>query len=189
MKRLLQLTVWIEERLPAALMAAITLVVVADVFGRYVLSRPLKWAGELAIMLFIWLVFLAAPAALKRGLHVNVDLFVVNLSGRARSAIALLVYTCALVAFVIIGVLGIGYAADARTHRLHTLDLPFTWAAAAVPICALLMVLHLVRFIGFSAAGLRTGDLDLRQEGFGGTGCRLNELEDEEGAKENSSAC
>lgn len=190
MNSLLRITRWVEEWLPATLMAVITLVVVADVFGRYVLSRPLKWAGEFAIMLFIWLVFLAAPAALKRGLHVNVDLFVVNLSGRARAAIALLIYACALAAFIVIGYLGIGYAADARTHRLHTLDLPFTWAAAAIPVCALLMSIHLVCFIGFSVAGLKSGTLDLHQEGFGGTGCLLNEIDDEApAAGEEQRAC
>jgi len=36
-------------------------------------SAALNWAGELATLLFVWLVFLAAPAALNRGLHVNVD--------------------------------------------------------------------------------------------------------------------
>jgi TRAP-type C4-dicarboxylate transport system permease small subunit len=196
MNGLLKVTRWVEEWLPAALMAVITLVVVSDVVGRYVFSRPLNWAGELATLLFIWLVFLAAPAALKRGLHVNVDLFVVNLSGRVRSAIALGVYACALGAFIVIGYLGVSYAAQAGTHRLHTLDLPFTWAVVAIPICAVLMSVHLVRFIGFCAEGLKTGVLDLRQEGFGGTGCLLNEFEDESesdklkgDAKEKTPAC
>lgn len=175
MKGLLKLTRWVEEWLPASLMAVITLVVVSDVVGRYVFSRPLNWAGELATLLFIWLVFLAAPAALNRGLHVNVDLFVVNLSGRIRSGIALGVYACALVAFIIIGYLGLGYAAQANTHRLHTLDLPFTWAVVAIPISALLMSVHLVRFIHFCAVGLKSGELNLRQEGFAGTGCLLVE--------------
>jgi TRAP-type C4-dicarboxylate transport system permease small subunit len=85
------------------------------------------------------------------------------------------VYACALVAFIIIGYLGLGYAAQANTHRLHTLDLPFTWAVVAIPISALLMSVHLVRFIHFCAVGLKSGELNLRQEGFAGTGCLLVE--------------
>jgi TRAP-type C4-dicarboxylate transport system permease small subunit len=175
MNGLLKLTRWIEEWLPASLMGVITLVVVSDVVGRYVFSHPFNWAGELATLLFIWLVFLAAPAALNRGLHVNVDLVVVKLSGRVRSGISMAVYACALIAFIIIGYLGLVYAAQAGTHRLHTLDLPFTWAVVAIPISALLMCVHLVRFIHFSAVGLKTGELNLRQEGFAGTGCLLVE--------------
>jgi TRAP-type C4-dicarboxylate transport system permease small subunit len=69
--------------------------------------------------------------------------------------------------------LGLCYAAQANTHRLHTLDLPFTWAVVAIPTSALLMSIHLIRFIHFSAVGLRTGELNLRQQGFAGTGCLL----------------
>ena len=41
----------------AALVAALFLVLLAGVAGRYVLGRPLAWSDELAVVLFIWLVF------------------------------------------------------------------------------------------------------------------------------------
>ena len=186
MRGVLKLTRWVEEWLPAALMAVITLVIVSDVVGRYFFRYPLKWAGELATLLFVWLVFLGASAVLNRGLHVNVDLLVVNLSGRVRSGIALGLYACALVAFIIIGYMGIDYAVEARTHRLHTLDLPFTWAVIAIPISALLFSIHLVRFLYFGAQGLKTGEFSLRQGGFAGTGCLL--VDEGENEKEKS-AC
>ena len=57
------------------LMIAITF---AQVIFRYLLNSALPWAGELAIFLFIWIIFLGASIALMRGVHIGVDIFTLH---------------------------------------------------------------------------------------------------------------
>ena len=51
------------------------LIVLYDVFRRYVLNDPTIWAFDLAGFLLVYLVFLGLPLALQDGSHVAVDIF------------------------------------------------------------------------------------------------------------------
>lgn len=57
-------------------MAAMTLLVSAQVFYRYALSSSIDSADELSRLLFIWTIFLAIPHGVKYGIHVGIDLIV-----------------------------------------------------------------------------------------------------------------
>ena len=53
---------WLTE-IPAALLVGVeTLLLLANVFYRYVLHDPLTWGDELASILFMWLAMLGAVA-------------------------------------------------------------------------------------------------------------------------------
>lgn len=70
----------------ACVMVSITF---AQVFARYVLSNPLFWSEELARYCFVWIVFIGAGAALKRGSHIGVDYFVKRLSPRVANMLSI----------------------------------------------------------------------------------------------------
>ena len=75
-------------RLVAALLVLIEIVILfAGVIWRYVLDRPLVWSGELAGMLFLWLVTLGAVIALHQSEHMRMTVVVGRLSPRAQSAL------------------------------------------------------------------------------------------------------
>lgn len=61
--------------LVGSLLALFTMSIVAHVFLRSVFSYPLSWAQDGAVMLFIWMVFLGAPVALRYRMHFAIDLF------------------------------------------------------------------------------------------------------------------
>ena len=54
--------------------AGMTLVVIAEVFARYVLSSSMAFSNELSRVLFIWTIFLGMPLALSRGRHVGISI-------------------------------------------------------------------------------------------------------------------
>src|SRR5207247_1576599 len=58
------------------LLAIITVDLLLGVFSRYVLERTFVWYDEVARACFIWLVFLGAAAAVKRGAHFGLHMFV-----------------------------------------------------------------------------------------------------------------
>jgi len=62
------------------LLAAI-LINISNVVGRYVFNAPVSWAEEAMSYMIIWGVFVAAGAVTYQGLHLKMDLLVMNLRG------------------------------------------------------------------------------------------------------------
>jgi len=79
----------------AALLAALFLDLLAGVAGRYVLGRPLAWSDELAVVLFIWLVFWTGAFVLSMREHVAFDVVYDLLPPRLRTAIGMAGALCA----------------------------------------------------------------------------------------------
>lgn len=63
------------------LLIALTLVTVADVVGRYFLSRPLPGASEYTELLLMSIIFCGLPAVCLDDGHISVDLIVGKLRG------------------------------------------------------------------------------------------------------------
>lgn len=67
------------EEWACTIIAALMVVSIAiNVFWRYVLSSPLPWPNELALWLFLWLIFLGASLTLKDDGHYKID-FITNM--------------------------------------------------------------------------------------------------------------
>src|SRR3954463_9523011 len=79
----------------AALSAPLFLDLWAGVAGRYVLARPLAWSDELAVVLFIWLVFWTGGFVLSTREHVAFDVIYELLPPRLRAALGLAGALCA----------------------------------------------------------------------------------------------
>jgi tripartite ATP-independent transporter DctM subunit len=64
-------------------MAIEVAIVVASVFFRYVLNRPIAGSDEIATLVLVWLTFLGGAVAQRRRAHPSVSIFVQRLSPRA----------------------------------------------------------------------------------------------------------
>lgn len=85
-----------------ALLAVMTVLTVIDVFGRYVLSRPLPGAAEVIEIMMALLVYIALPVVSQRNAHVSVGLLADALPPRAIAAVDVLVrLLCAAILGVI----------------------------------------------------------------------------------------
>ena len=62
------------ERVCLALMLALVGDVFLGVFSRYILQATFQWYDEVARLCFIWIVFLGAAVAVKRGMHFRMRL-------------------------------------------------------------------------------------------------------------------
>lgn len=115
-------------RLVAALLVLVEIVILfAGVIWRYVLDSPLVWSGELAGMLFLWLVTLGAVIALHQSEHMRMTVVVGRLSPRARSALK---HVSGLIVAIFTGVLlfpGIGYMEQQAAITTPTLGIPGSW--------------------------------------------------------------
>jgi C4-dicarboxylate transporter DctQ subunit len=86
----------IEETLIAALLGLMTLLTFANVIARYVFNSNILWALELTVFAFGWLVLLGASYAVKKGMHLGVDLIINAVQPRARRMLGLVSVACCI---------------------------------------------------------------------------------------------
>lgn len=67
------------KNIAAALLAAMLVMILAQVIFRYVLNDSLTWTEELAKFSMVWVACLVAPWAYRHNLNVSIDLFAESL--------------------------------------------------------------------------------------------------------------
>ena len=124
------------------------LVLVVDVFlgvwSRYVLQATFQWYDEVARLCFVWMVFLGAASAVRRGAHFRLHLLIDRFGPRLRRATDLVV---GLLVVAFGGVLvagGLAMWPVARRQVSDSLELSMVWFYAALPIGGALMILFSV---------------------------------------------
>lgn len=81
-----------ELYLGSFFIAITTIVVVMNVFTRYVLKFTYFWAEEIAIGCFVWTIFLGTAAAYREKALIGVEAVVVLLPKKIRKIVEFLVY-------------------------------------------------------------------------------------------------
>ncbi len=120
--------VWLL-RLLVGLIAA--MVAVAVVF-RYVFNAPLIFSFDLAVILFVWLVFLGLARAAHEGAHLSVDMLTALLPSRA--AVIVEVTMRVLMIFIALFIAMHAYDLTTRTRmEIASMRMSMAWLYAAVP--------------------------------------------------------
>jgi TRAP-type transport system small permease protein len=128
------------ERACAALLVVLVGDVAAGVFSRYVLQATLVWYDEVARLCFVWIVFLGAAVAVRRGLHFRMRLLVDRL-GPAAHPYAERFASLTMVALgVALVVGGFGIYPVASRQMTDALGISMMWFYAALPVGGLCMV-------------------------------------------------
>lgn len=70
-----------------AAMGTLTVVVVLQVFYRYVLNDSLRWGWDIPRLCFIWVIMLSIPLGIRYNAHVGIDMVVQNFGPAARRAV------------------------------------------------------------------------------------------------------
>jgi TRAP-type C4-dicarboxylate transport system permease small subunit len=126
-------------------MAAMVIVVSAQVFLRYGFNTSLDWGEDIARLLFVWTIFLAIPLGVKEGAHIGIELVVKLFPEVAQR---LLTRVMAALGIVLMGVVcwqAARLVVDQWDENLPTLDVSV--ALFIVPVCigAALSIVHLAR--------------------------------------------
>lgn len=129
------------------LFGAIFAIMVCQIAFRYLLNAPLVWTEELARYLYVWVCYLGAPVALRRGTHVSVSVLADRLPPALGRGVLLATQGLALVFFAALAIQGARLAA--RSHSVSAITLPIPWSLIylAVPVAAVLMLLETVEAV------------------------------------------
>ena len=141
---------WVEYLL-FGLGLSMALVVALQVFFRYVLNHSLFWSEELARFMLVWLSFLGASTAYKRGLHPGVDVLTTRLSATLQKVCLQLVHLFSLILFGTMVVYGTQFAYFIRAQISPALYLPKWTVFSIIPISGLILAIHCLAFIAAEA--------------------------------------
>lgn len=127
--------------------AALFLIIVLAVIGRYVFGRSLTWTEEVPRYLLIWISFLGAAAGVAQREHVGFDVLFNALPAPVRrwlgAAIGLLILGFGWIVFRY----GIVFVRDFGPDMMETIQFTNYWYYVAVPISGALLVLFALKNI------------------------------------------
>jgi TRAP-type C4-dicarboxylate transport system permease small subunit len=128
----------------AGLLLFVLLVVgVIQVTSRYTGLVFVPWTEEVARLLFVWVVWIGAAAAVFRGSHIRFDFLVERLPQRARGALGTLV-TLGVAGFLIL-LLYQGYGiVESTSSTFITLNLSVKYTYLSVVVGSSLMLIGLL---------------------------------------------
>lgn len=128
-------------------LVAIVGLTLANTFVRFAGYGGIYWAEEVSRYTSIWVVFIAAGLGMRFWIHLNVDLFTVMLP---KSVQRPLMVFCLLLAMVFQSVLiwfGTLLAISNHAQQSASLQMPMSFAYAAIPVGALIMFYETARLI------------------------------------------
>ncbi len=142
-------------------MFVIMVLVVADVFMRYVLNRPFSFTYDLiGLYLMAGVFFLTLSDALREHVHVGVDILVPRFSPAGRRLAEIVTALTGLFVFALLCKVGFDRALDNfEQNDVLSGAIPWpTWISAAlVPFGCGVLVLRLLLMLAGHAASLVTG--------------------------------
>jgi len=123
------------------LMIVLCVDVFLGVFSRYVLVRTFTWYDEIARLCFVWIIFLGAAVAVRRGAHFRFHLLVDRLGPVATAA----AHRLAVIVIAAFGAVlvwqGWKLVELGQFQQTPVMGLSKGWVYAPVPIGGALMVL------------------------------------------------
>jgi TRAP-type C4-dicarboxylate transport system permease small subunit len=123
------------------LLAAAALVGFYQVLTRFVFQEPASWSETLIRTLLIWMSYLGVAGAFRVGALVSVDVLYRAARGRMRKLIEGFITVAALGLLAVLIWYGIDLTYRVRFQNLAGLEIPMSWAYAAIPIGASFSVL------------------------------------------------
>ncbi len=139
----------IAQGCAAVVLFSLLVLTCADVFGRYVLIRPVHGKTEITRMLMAVMIALVLPVVTARNEHITVDLFDWFFRGRVQAVRDLMVDTVAATAFLVLAywvgframrLMAWGYASDFLRLPLHPVAF---FVAAMIAIAGLALVVRI----------------------------------------------
>jgi TRAP-type C4-dicarboxylate transport system permease small subunit len=138
-----RVVVTVNRWIVIAMMAVMTVLVFVNVVCRYILNFSIIWAEEVSQYLMVWVAFLAAGLALRQGRHVAIEILQDRLPPTARRVTRHFVALLLIVFMGVLIVLGFQFACFAWDQETPVLNIPLGIPYLAVPIGALLLMIHL----------------------------------------------
>ncbi|WP_026379221.1 TRAP transporter small permease [Afifella pfennigii] len=142
LRRLFDLSEVALAAICVVMLAVMVALGIATVFFRFVLESSLAFPEELIRYLFVWMIFLGAAIALRRGAHAAIGVFVSHLPRPFQYAALYLAAAVSAGFFMVLFVKGIALSRRVVPQISPALEVSMAWVYAAVPVGAAFMLLY-----------------------------------------------
>jgi len=115
-----------------------------QVFFRYIIGNPLFWSEEVSRYAFVWIVFIGAALATKRGAHIGVDYFILHLSARSKRIVGLIVSVMVLVFIAIVIVKSFPLISNNMSQKSPAVRITMGYVFLAIPIGFTMMFIYTI---------------------------------------------
>jgi TRAP-type C4-dicarboxylate transport system permease small subunit len=126
------------------LLAAMAVLVIANVISRYAFSYSFTWVEEVTRYMMIWTAFLGAGLALRVGGHIAIDTLQSALPPAAARVLRAVIVTVLAATLAVLVWQGIEYVQFAWEQETPVLSWSFGKVYMAIPLGACLMLVHLL---------------------------------------------
>ena len=135
----------LENNLCRVLLVIMSIIVVVQVFSRYLFNYSFVWAEELVRYLMIWMVMLGAARVQSMNAHIRIDFFPMLAGPRGRRLMDVVFRLCTLTFLTIILVKGVKVASFNRLFESSGLRISMLWPTLAIPVGAFLIILYTLK--------------------------------------------
>jgi TRAP-type C4-dicarboxylate transport system, small permease component len=147
------------------LAALMVIIILYQVVLRYCFASANVWAEELARFMFVWVTTLGASVAIRRNVHLRVDLVVDFLKPKSRFVLQIVTYTLILIFLIYLCRLGIDLMGRTMVNKSAGLRIPMAIPYSAIPVGGALMILSCIEFIAKRVQDLRNLSKNSEQQG------------------------
>ncbi len=141
----------------ALLMAAMVVIIAAQVWYRFVLNDPLSWSEEAGRYLFVWISFMGAAAGVRYQVHLGIDLMDKLLSPGLYRWVVVLINLIIQVFLVVIIYWGFKILGVIKFQESASMHISMAYPYLAVPVGSIFMFINSVRVL---VAALRNKTMD-----------------------------
>ncbi|MDR1535748.1 MAG: TRAP transporter small permease [Planctomycetota bacterium] len=134
---------WLVNVFMAGVFTLVFLVVLVQIFYRYVLNSPLVWSEELSRFIFIWICLVGWAQAVRSGTHIRITFIEERLPAWLRRAVNLSFQLIMMAFFVVL--IWLGCLMVSRTVNRSLVTLPEVSVGllyASLPISALICLFY-----------------------------------------------
>lgn len=124
-----------------------TVTIFAQVFFRYVLSRPIYWADEFAVLVFAWMIFTGTVVATKYNEHLSVDTFIRWLPGRVQTGVTIATNSAIFMVIILLFIEGVALTRKTAGLNYPAMEISRAFLYISIPVTTPLMAIYLLRTI------------------------------------------
>jgi len=133
-----------EKYTPIFLLIAMSVIIVAQVFFRYVIGSSLRWAEEVGRFLLIAITFIGSAYAFRRGTHVSVEAVVNLLPPKIAFLVHIFSRIASIIFFGILLIYGYEYAMNNINHLTPATRISVAIPYMSIPIGSAMIIIRLV---------------------------------------------
>lgn len=141
-KKIVEFVDKVVKYLAVAAFSVMTVLIILQVFYRYVLQSSLSFSEELARYLFIWATLLGAAMCVNRRSHVSFDLIMIHLPTELRKYGGLIINLICIFFYAILVIYGIKVVGVTLGQTSPALGVKMGYIYLSIPVSGAVMLLN-----------------------------------------------